>query len=102
MTFEQLLEDKYFSLMVLFSHLAIYHVIYFSPNCPSTCPKLILHFCITFEAALNLPEGTAPTTVFHSSSIMLFQVTSNLRTFISVALKEVTSLPECLSYVLMT
>lgn len=53
----QLLDDKYFSLMVLFSHLAIYYIMCFSPNCPITSPKLILDFHITFEAALNPLES---------------------------------------------
>lgn len=61
--------------MALFSHLPIYCIINFSPNCPSACLKLILDFPITVEAAVNPRECTAPTTVFQSSSLIQFQVT---------------------------
>ena len=75
MAFGQLLDEKYFSLMVLFSQLPIYCIISVSPRCPSTCLKFILDFRITFEAALHPLESTPPTTVFQSSSFTLFQVT---------------------------
>lgn len=78
MAFGQLLDEKYFSLMVLFSQLPICCIISVSPHCPSTCLKLILEFHITFEAALNPLESTAPTTVFQSNSLTLFGVTTVL------------------------
>lgn len=83
MTFQQLLDVKYFSLMVLFSYLAIYCISYFSPSCPSTCPRLVLDFCNTFKAALILQNVQ----LLEQGSIVVltrFQGTSNLSTFISV------------------
>lgn len=72
MTFEQLVGDKYFS------YLPIYCIIYFSPHCLSAYLQLIQDFQITFEAAFNPPEHTAPTTVFYNSPLT-FSVTNNLR-----------------------